>query len=164
MALSKTLNDAINAQIGREFGASLQYTNIAAYCDSHAFPKLAQFFYKQAAEERDHALRFIKYVVKAGGTVEIPAVAAPQSTFENVAETFRLALQWEEEVTRQINHLVDLAVAEKDYQTRHFLDWFVEEQLEEVNTMDTLLRIATRLGEQNITLLELYLPELEEED
>ncbi len=103
-------------------------------------------------------------MVEAGGTVEIPAVAAPQSTFENVAETFRLALQWEEEVTRQINHLVDLAVAEKDYQTRHFLDWFVEEQLEEVNTMDTLLRIATRLGEQNITLLELYLPELEEED
>ncbi|KPL82032.1 hypothetical protein SE15_12990 [Thermanaerothrix daxensis] len=164
MALSKTLNEAINAQIGREFAASLQYTNLAAHFDSHAYPKLAAFFYKQAEEERDHALRFVKYVVEAGGSVAIPAVPAPQPSVASIEEAFRLSLDWEEEVTRQIHHLVDLAVAEKDYQTRHFLDWFVEEQLEEVNTMDTLLRIASRLGEQNSTLLELYLPELAEED
>jgi len=161
--ISKTMNEAINAQIGREFGASLQYVNIAAHFDTHAYPKLAAFFYKQAEEERDHALRFIRYVVEAGGEVAIPAVAAPKATFASAEEAFQLSLDWEMEVTRQINHLVEMAIAEKDYQTRKFLDWFVEEQLEEVNTMETLLRITRRLGEQNLTLLELYLPHLEGE-
>ncbi len=67
MLISKELNDAINGQIGREFGASMQYLNIAAYFDGEALPRLASFFYKQAEEEHEHAMKFFKYVVETGG-------------------------------------------------------------------------------------------------
>ena len=69
MLISKELEEAINAQIGREFGASLQYTSIAAYFDADDLPNLAAFFYRQASEEHMHAMKFLHYVVDAGGQV-----------------------------------------------------------------------------------------------
>jgi bacterioferritin B len=79
MLISKELNEAINGQIGREFGASMQYLNIATYFDSRSLSRLASFFYKQAEEEHEHAMKFFKYVVETGGHVAIPPVDAPKS-------------------------------------------------------------------------------------
>lgn len=157
MLISKELNEAINGQIGREFGASLQYLNIATYFEAEAFPRLASFFYKQAEEEHEHAMKFLKYVVKTGGHVAIPPVDAPRSTFESAEETFQLALDWEHEVTRQVNHLYDIARDQHDYAAQNFLDWFVEEQIEEVGTMENLLKIVRRAGEKNLIMLEAYI-------
>jgi ferritin len=156
MLISQELTDAINAQIGRELGASHQYVSIANYFASEALEKLAEFFYKQAEEEREHAMKFNDYVIDTGGLVQIPPVDAPKSTFSSAEEAIGLALNWETEVTAQINHLMDMAVAEKDYLSRQFLDWFVNEQLEEVMTMDRLLRITKRAGERNLLMLEAY--------
>jgi ferritin len=78
MLISKKINDAINQQIGNEFGASLQYVAIATHFDQEALPQLAAHFYKQAEEERDHAMRFVKFVVDTDGEVVIPAVKAPK--------------------------------------------------------------------------------------
>lgn len=159
--ISKELNDEINAQIGREFGASLQYVSIAVHFERQALRKLAGFFYKQAAEENEHAMKFIKYVVEAGGEVILPAVDAPKAQFASAEEAIGLALKWEEDVTSQINHLMDIAVARKDYLGQQFLNWYVNEQLEEVSTMQNMLQVVQRAGEKNLLMLEAYLAHAE---
>ncbi|MBA2434739.1 MAG: ferritin [Chthoniobacterales bacterium] len=148
--------DAINKQIGNEFGAAMQYVAIAAHFSSDALPQLAEHFFRQAAEENDHAMRFIKYVIDVGGKVMIPAIAAPQPGFKNAEEAIKLSLDQEIEVTHQINALVELARSENDYITINFLQWFLTEQLEEVSSMDTLLKIVQR-GANNLLSVEEYL-------
>ncbi len=157
MMISKELNNAINTQIGAEFGASLQYVAIATHFDGEALKKLAALFYKQAEEENEHAMKFIKYLVDTGGEVRIPAIAAPKATFETAEEAVQLSLDWEIEVTRQINALYDIAKAKNDYAGQNFLDWYVEEQVEEVNSMENLLKVMRRVGEKNIVMIEAYL-------
>lgn len=165
MLISKELENAINEQIGREFGASLQYISIATYFDIDNLPNLAAFFYRQADEEHMHAMKFVQYVVDAGGQVVIPAIPAPQSDFKIAQEAVELALEWEVEVTKQINGLMSLAIDEKDYIAQDFLRWFETEQLEEVSTMNQLLSIVRR-GQDNLLFVDDYLsrnPIVEEE-
>ncbi len=157
MLISDSMNSAINEQIGHEFGASLQYVAIASHFAAESLPELARRFYRQADEERDHAMRFVKYVVEAGGRVAIPAIPAPKSHFESVEEAVQSSRDWEITVTHQINALVDLATHESDHITRNFLQWFVSEQLEEVSSMETLLKIVQRAGESGLLFVEAYL-------
>ena len=159
--ISKELCDEINAQVGREYGASFQYVSIATYFDGQALRKLADLFYKQAAEEQEHAMKFVKYIVETGGDVVIPPVAAPKAKFASAEEAIALALKWEEEVTAQVNHLMDVAVAKKDYLGQQFLAWFVTEQLEEVSSMQTMLQVVQRAGEKNLLMMEAYLTHAE---
>ena len=146
MLISKELEKAMNQQVGNEFGASLQYFNTAAYFDSNDLPQLAAFFYRQAEEEKMHALKFLHYVVEAGGAVAIPAVPAPKADIASAEEAAQLALDWEMEVTDQINAIMDIAVEQTDYIAQDFLRWFVSEQLEEVSTMSTLVTVIRRAG------------------
>ena len=157
MLISESMNDALNQQIGNEFSASLQYVSIASHFASETLPELAAHFYRQAEEERDHAMRFVKYVVDAGGRVEIPAVPTPQSEFKTVEEAIQLSLDREKTVTEQINELVQLALKESDYITNNFLAWFLTEQLEEVSSMESLLKLVQRAGESNLLFIEDYL-------
>ncbi|MDQ5852225.1 MAG: ferritin [Chloroflexota bacterium] len=157
MLISSEMNAALNEQIGYEFGASLQYVSIAAYFDNESLPELARHFYAQASEERDHAMRFVKYVVDAGGQVAIPTIPAPRSGFGSAEEAVQLSLDAELRVTKQINGLMDLAIKEKDHITGNFLQWFVNEQLEEVSSMETLLRMIQRAGESGLLFVESYL-------
>lgn len=156
MLISQKLLDAINAQIGREFGASQQYVAIAAHFGAENLPNLAAYFYRQAEEERDHAMKFVHHVVEAGGRVVIPAVAAPKDRVAGPEEAVKLSLDWEVEVTRQIYALVDLAAQERNHITHHFLQWFVDEQLEEVSSMEQLLSVVQRAGPQ-VLFVEEYL-------
>lgn len=153
MLVSQKVNEAINQQIGNEFGASLQYVSIASYVADEGLLELAAFFFKQAEEEGEHAMRFVKFIGDSGGRVRIPAIAAPKHDFKKVVEALELSLNWEREVTAQITKLYELAVQEADYVTQNFLNWFLREQLEEVSTMDTLLKVARRAGE-NLLFLE----------
>ena len=155
MLISQKTNDAINAQIGREFGAMLQYVNVAAYFSAESLPRLAAHFYRQADEEREHAMKFVHYVVDAGGRVAIPSVPATRSV-GGAEEAVKVSLDWEVQVTKQIHDLLNLAVQEKDPTTQQFLQWFVEEQLEEVSSMDQLLSIVRRAGPQ-LLFVEDYL-------
>ena len=147
MLTSQKVIDAINEQIGYEFSASLQYFAIGAYFAAEALPQLSGHFFKQGEEEKGHALRFMKYVVDAGGYVVIPAIEAPQSKFKNPEKAVKLSLEQEIHVTNQINGLVELARKENDYITINFLQWFLTEQLEEVSSMDNLLKIVQRAGD-----------------
>jgi ferritin len=153
MLISKKVNDAINQQIGNEFAASLQYVSIATYLSGEGLIELSSFFYKQSDEEREHAMRFVKFVVDSGGQLKIPGIAAPRSSFKQVLEALELSLNWEREVTAQITALYALAVKENDYVSQNFLSWFIKEQLEEVSTMDTLVKVAQR-AKDNLLFLE----------
>ena len=157
MLISKKINDAINQQIGNELGASLQYVAIAVHFDQQALPKLAAHFYKQAEEEREHAMKFVKFLVDADGEVKIPAVSAPKAKFATAEEAVKMSLDWEVEVTGQIHNLVALAKKENNYTTDQFLQWFVAEQLEEVSSMDNLLKVIRLAGEKGLLRVEEWL-------
>ncbi len=92
-------------------------------------------------------MKFVKFLVDVGGRVSIPSVAAPQSGFASAAEAVGLSLSWERTVTEQIYGLVEIARADKNYIALRFLDWFVDEQLEEITTMDQLLSLVERAGD-----------------
>lgn len=161
MIISAKMQDALNAQIGMEFSASIKYDAMAAYFSAEALPLLAKHFFKQATEERAHAHRFLKYVLDTGGRVKIPAISAPPHTYKSAAEAAQTALDSEVAVTNSINAIMDLAIAEKDHATAAMLQWFVTEQVEEVSSADQLLRIIERAGEKNMLLVEDYLADTE---
>ncbi len=157
MMISKDLNAAINEQIGHEFGAMLQYVAIATWFDGEALPRLAAHFYRQAEEEKAHAMRLVHYVVEAGGSVAIPAIPAGQSGFASAEAAVQLSLDQEKTVTDQINALADLAIKDNDHAARIMLDWFVTEQIEEVSSMESLLRMIQRAGESGLLFVEQFL-------
>lgn len=157
MLISKELNDAINKEVGLELFAANQYQAIAAYFDGVPLKKLAAMFYKQAQEEREHSDKFVHYIADTGGALDIPAVTKPKATFASVEEAIKVALDWEIEVTSRINELMTIARAKNDYLAQGFLQWFVNEQLEEVVTMENLLKIVKAVGEKQVYTLEAYL-------
>ena len=157
MLASDKLITAFNEQVGKELGASHQYIAIACYFERDALPELARFFFRQAEEEREHAMKFVHFVNDVEGVVRIPQVPAPQSEFGSAEEAVSLSLDWEREVTQQIYGLVDDAREESNHIALRFLDWFVTEQLEEVNTMSTLLGIVQRAGADRLLHVEEYL-------
>jgi ferritin len=157
MMISKETADALNTQVGHEFGASLQYVAISSYFFQEGLPELAHHFQVQADEERAHAMRIVQYIVDADAQLKIPSISAPRAGFKSAEEAVKLSLDWEMKVTEQINGLMDLAIKQNEHLTRNFLEWFVNEQLEEVSSMDTLLRMVRRAGEQGLMFVESYL-------
>jgi len=148
--------DQLNEQIGYEFGASQQYIAVAVHYDALTLPQLAAHFYRQAVEERNHAMIMVQYLLDADEPVAIPGVTAPQTTFADVVEPVQLALDQEKRVTAQIAELVQLARAEGDLVGEQFLYWFLQEQREEVSSMSALLHVVER-SKDNVMLVEDYL-------
>jgi bacterioferritin B len=147
---------ALNEQIAYEFGASQQYTAIAVHYDSETLPRLAAFFYRQALEERNHAMMMVQYLLDAGERVTIPGIEAPTAAFSDTVEPVALALAQERRVTGQINALAGAAREANDYAGEQFMLWFIKEQVEEVSSMSDLLRVVERARE-NPLLAEEYL-------
>ncbi|MEM8933311.1 MAG: ferritin [Acidobacteriota bacterium] len=154
---SQKIVDALNTQIGNELGASNQYVAIACYFSEENLDQLSDFFFRQAEEEREHAMKFVRFILDVGGHVEVPPIEGPKNEFSSAEEAVQASLDWEKEVTNQIYGLVELAQTERNHITSRFLDWFVDEQLEEVSLMDNLLGIVRRAGEGNLLYVEDYL-------
>ena len=148
--------DALNQQIAYEFAASQQYVAIAVHYDARTLPQLAAHFYRQAVEERNHAMMMVQYLLDADEPVQIAGVEAPQTTFSDDVAPVALALEQEQRVTTQIADLVRLARDENELVGEQFLHWFLQEQREEVSSMSALLAVAERLRD-NVMLLEEYL-------
>jgi ferritin len=151
-----TFPGAVNEQIGREFGASQQYVAIAVYYDAETLPQLAAHFYRQAVEERNHAMMLVQYLLDADEQVGISGVEAPQTAFTDAVAPVQLALEQEKRVTNQIAALVNLAREEGELVGEQFLHWFLQEQREEVASMSDLLAVVER-GKDNLLLVEEYL-------
>ncbi len=148
--------ERLNEQIGHEFAASQQYLAIASYYDDETLPRLAGFFYAQALEERNHALMMVQYLLDADAQAPIPGVDAPHNGFGDVVEPIALALAQEKRVSEQINQLAAIARGEGDYSSEQFMQWFIKEQIEEVASMNDLLKVVQR-AKDNPLLAEEYL-------
>jgi len=125
--------------------------------DVQTLPQLAAHFYRQAVEERNHAMMIVQYLIDADAPVVTPAVAAPKTDFADDREPVALALEQEKHVTAQIANLVEVARAEGEHVGEQFLGWFLEEQREEVASMAALLAVVDRAGTDNLLLVEDYL-------
>ena len=154
--LSERFVEALNAQIGNEFAAAHQYVAIGAHYAGQTFPQLSAFFYKQAEEEREHAMKMVNYLLDRDAKVDFGAIGEPRDQFGDHIEPIRLALEQERRVTVQINELFSVARETRDFQSEQFLQWFLEEQVEEEASMSDLLTVAERT-QQIPMLLEDYL-------
>ena len=152
----KTFAELLNEQVGHEFSAHQQYVAIAVYFDGETLPRLAGFYYRQALEERNHAMMIVQYLLDADHPVTIPAVEAPEVSFSDIVGPVELALAQEKRVTTQINALAGRARDEGDYQGEQFMQWFIKEQTEEVSTASDLLKVVQR-SRENPLLAEEYL-------
>ena len=159
MMISKAMNAKLNDQITNELSASQSYLAIATMFDGMALKGLAAYFRKQTEEERGHALKILDYIQEVGGEIRLASLPAPKHDFPTAKAAIDAALKHELKVTQQINDLVSLAEKEKDYATRSFLNWYVDEQVEEVSSMEHLLRIAEMAG-VNLLQLESYVRHL----
>jgi bacterioferritin B len=144
---SERFVEALNDQIGRELNAAHQYTAVAAYYDRETFPRLAKFFYEQAEEERGHAMKMVNYLRDTGADLRLGEVAAPRTSFADHVDPIKLALEHERKVTVAISSLFEIARETKDFASESFMQWFVDEQVEEEATMDALLQVAERVRE-----------------
>jgi len=159
--ISAELASAFNEQIGHEFGAGMQYVSIAAHFQRHHLTLLSKLFLAQADEERQHAMKFVAYVLDTGGELRIPQIPAPAPGFASAEAAVQAALDWEREVTGQITNLMSLAAKQNDYLAQSFLQWFVDEQLEEIVKMERLLGVVKQAGEKNLLMVEAYLVHLD---
>jgi ferritin len=148
--------DRLNEQIAYEFSASQQYVANAVYYDAQTLPRLAAFFYRQAVEERNHAMMMVQYLIDCDAQVTIPAVTAPETEFDDVVAPVALALDQERRVSDQIVALTGVARDEGDYLSEQFVQWFLKEQVEEVASMSSLLAVVERSSD-NPMQIEDYL-------
>jgi len=160
MLINDKITAAFNQQVGYELGNSNQYIAVAAYFDAQSLKGLAKMFFTQADEERAHAMKFVKFILDAGGKVVVPAIAAVQNDFKSAEEAAQLALDAEVRTTNQINDLMTLSIAEKNYAAQNFLQWFVNEQVEEVSSAQTHLDVIKRAG-SNVLMVEAYLAHID---
>jgi bacterioferritin B len=152
----KSFADALNEQIANEFAASQQYVGAAVYYDAETLPRLASFFYRQALEEREHAMMMIQYLLDVDEEVHIPDIKAQQTSYEDGVAPVRMALQQERRVGEEIYALFELAREVKDYRAEQFMQWFVKEQVEEVALMNDILNVVER-AKENLLLAEDYI-------
>jgi len=134
-------------QVRNEFTASQQYVALAVWFDDQDLPQLAAHFYRQSVEERNHAMMLVQYLLDRDVRVHIPGVGDVRNDFSSVQEPIKLALVQEQEVTAQIEALFRAARDESDALGEQFMLWFLKEQVEEVASMQTLLAVAERAGD-----------------
>jgi len=144
--------DALNEQISNEFAASQQYVGAAVYYDAETLPRLAAFFYRQAVEERNHAMIMVQYLLDTDEEVRIPDIKSQQTRYDDVSGPVRMALQQEKRDSDEINDLFKLARDTGDFRAEQFLTWFVKEQVEEVSSMTDLLNVCERAKESPLLI------------
>ena len=156
MANDKSFAAALNDQIANEFSASMQYIGAAVHYDAETLPRLASFFYRQAVEERGHAMMMVQYLLDVDEEVRIPDIKGQQSKFDDDVSPVRMSLEQEKRVGEEIYALFALARETEDYRAEQFMQWFVKEQVEEVALMQDLLNVVER-SQDNLLLVEDFL-------
>lgn len=150
---SKSLQDAFNDQIQKEFYSSYLYLSMAAHFESVNLPGFASWMKKQSDEERSHGMRLWEHVYDRGGKVALKAIEQPPATFGKPSEVMSLVLEHEQKVTASIHALYALAVKESDVAAQIYLQWFVNEQVEEEKHVNDLVEQLKMSGDQNFALL-----------
>lgn len=145
--MNKAIEQLLNDQIKYEAQASMQYLAMASWADSEGYGGVANFFYLQSEEEREHMTKLVKFVNERGGKVTLPSLEQPTASFDSLLALFKKFLNSEIFVTEQINRVIYECLQEKDYNTHNFMQWYVTEQLEEEATARTLLDKLNIIGD-----------------
>ncbi len=157
--LNQKLLDALNQQMNHEYFAAHAYMAMAAYCDYHSYEGFANFYIEQAKEERFHGQKIYDYINDRGEKAVFSDLNAPKVDFNSILETFEDGLKQEQHVTKHFYELSEIAREEKDYATISFLNWFLDEQVEEEAMFETHIDYLKRIGDDASTLY-LYEKEL----
>ena len=150
--LSKGMNEKLNEQITWEFYSSYMYRQMASWFDANGLKVLEARYLTQAGEEQMHAVKLIDYVQKAGGQLELGAIEAPPHKYKSVVDVLERTYEHEQGVTRRIHALVAHAEKDKDYSTRSYLQWYIDEQVEEEASFQELLLLAKMAGDNLLAL------------
>ncbi len=151
--LAKKIEAALNMQINKELFSEYLYLSMATYFAAEGLSGFESFFIVQAQEERFHAMKFYNFVNERGGRVLLKKLEDPKTDFVSVKEIFELALGHERFISKSIYELMDLAIEEKDHATKSFLNWFVDEQVEEEASMEAILDKLKLIGGKGHGLL-----------
>lgn len=153
--ISEKLQEAINNQINKEFFSEYLYLSMAAYAEKENLDGFANFFYVQTQEEHFHGMKFFRFLLERGGTAKLQTMEGPQTTFKSMTEVFDLTLKHERIVSKSVNDLMDLAIKENDHAVKGFLQWFVDEQVEEEATAEKILSKVKMIGDNGPGILML---------
>lgn len=149
------VRDAMEEQVGHEFYAAYLYLSMAGSFEAANFPGFAHWMRKQAKEEVEHATKFFDFLLDRGESVQLPAIDAPPSSFRSPLDAFEQSLEHEKKVTALINDIYGHAVRENDYPAQVFLNWFVEEQVEEEKSASEIVERLRMAGDDATALLML---------
>ena len=155
MKISKNMQNALNNQIVLEANASNSYLAMASWCEITGYGGAASFFYAQSDEERTHMLKIIHYLNNLGIPAVIPATKLPVSSFKFLESVLKTALNNEQTVTSAIHKMVEIAQQDKDHSTYAFLEWFVNEQVQEETKFETLIQKFELIGRDKIAINEI---------
>ncbi|MBK9331122.1 MAG: ferritin [Ignavibacteria bacterium] len=151
--LTKKLQDAINEQINKEFFSEYMYLSMSAYLESIEMEGFANYFNVQAQEEHFHAMKMFNFVHDKGGRVILKSLGEPKTEFSSVLNVIEEALEHERYITKSINDLMDIAIKENDHSVKSFLEWYVDEQVEEEATMSRLIAKLKMINGEGLGLL-----------
>ena len=151
--ISKTLQDAINEQINFELFSAYLYLSMSAHFETQNLTGFANWTRVQYQEETGHAMKLYKYVFDRSGAVTLKAIAQPATKFKTPVDIFKEILKHEQKVTSLINKLYELAVKEKDYAAQIFLQWFINEQVEEEKNATDIINMLEMIGDSPVSLI-----------
>ncbi len=140
--LSKKMEEALNDQVKWELWSAYLYLSMASYFESEGLMGFASWMKVQEQEEKFHGTKFYNFTFERGGRIKLQVLEAPENTWKSTTHVFEEALRHEQAVTARINNLMDLAIKEKDHATASYLNWFINEQVEEeASVMDVLNKL-----------------------
>ena len=152
--LSKKIENILNQQVEKEGYSSSLYLAMASWAEVNGFAGIAQWLYIQSDEERLHMLKFVRYINERGGSALISSLKQPSSEYKNIKSMFEDILKHEQFISDSINQIVGLALEEKDYTTHSWIQWFVNEQIEEEASVTHILDKLKLVGESNMYIFD----------
>ena len=155
MKISPKMKKALNDQVTLEASASNSYLAMASWCEVIGYQGAADYFYAQSDEERTHMLKIVHYLNDMGAIASIPATKAPLSSYKSLEGLIKTALKNEQTVTKAIHKMVEITLKEKDHSTYAFLEWFVNEQVQEETKFETILQKFDLLGRDKLAIHEI---------
>ncbi len=146
---------SLNKQLNRELQSAYKYLGMAVYCDNNKLPGCATWLKLQSSEEHNHGMKIYHYLTELGEQVEISAIDTPKQNFKNIKEVFEAAMQAEQDITKNLVDLSNLSLSEKDQLTYNFLQWFLQEQVEELASTRAVIDDIDKLGTSGVGLFML---------
>ncbi|MDD3103149.1 MAG: ferritin [Candidatus Cloacimonetes bacterium] len=151
--ISSKMISAINEQINKELYSAYLYLSMQAWFADQNLDGMANWMNAQSKEEDFHAMKLFDYLIERGARVKLKAIADPTLDFENPLKAFQMALEHERYISKSINELMDLAIKEKDHATKSFLQWFIDEQVEEEASVDRIVNMLKMIGDHGHGLM-----------